>query len=389
MLFSIFSNFNIIFDPGIPLSDSYDPDQNLFSEQKIEISYFTPIEAKEKLASGNRDKFSILHLNIRSMQKTFENFMSFYKSIKHNFKVICLTETWCHEGDEKNSIFQIPNYSVIHQVRSQNKKGGGVCMYIHNSLTFKVIKELSESNDANEALTIEIINKDSKNIIISLVYRPPGGHIKPFQKYCEILFDKRNVCNKPMFLVGDFLNINVIDYESNKVVKNFVDLCFQHGLIPIFNKPTRVTKQNATAIDHIIMNSLNPSVSTGIIKCDVTDHFPVFVTSEILISKMTNDESTIYKIIINDKSIQRFKCRLNYINWCFLENISCTNKAYEQFLRIFSEIYDEVFPIKTIKVKNKDLLSPWITKGIKKSSKRKQKLYDKFLKYRNDVTAKI
>ena len=28
-------------------------------------------------------------------------------------------------------------------------------------------------------------------------------------------------------------------------------------------------------------------------------------------------------------------------------------------------------------------LSPWITKGIKKSSKRKQKLYEKFLKKRN------
>ena len=319
------------------------------------------------------------------MHKNFENFMSFYKSINHNFKVICLTETWCHEGDEKNSILQIPNYSVIHQVRSQNKKGGGVCMYIHNSLPFKVIEELSETNDANETLTIEIINKDSKNIIISLVYRPPGGHIKQFQKYCKILFDKRNVRNKPVFLVGD-LNINVIDYESNKVVKNFVDLCFQHGFIPIINKPTRVTKQNATAIDHIITNSLNSSISTGIIKCDVTDHFPVFVTSEVLISKMMNEQSTIYKRIINDKSIQNFKYRLSSINWCFLENISCTNKAYEQFLTIFSEIYNEVFPIKIIKVKNKDLLSPWITKGIRKSSKKKQKIYDKFLKCRSDVT---
>ena len=33
-----------------------------------------------------------------------------------------------------------------------------------------------------------------------------------------------------------------------------------------------------------------------------------------------------------------------------------------------------------IKIKPKNLLSPWISKGILKSSKRKQKLYDKFLK---------
>ena len=33
-----------------------------------------------------------------------------------------------------------------------------------------------------------------------------------------------------------------------------------------------------------------------------------------------------------------------------------------------------------MKIKTKDLESPWITKGIKKSSKKKQHLYSKFLK---------
>ena len=44
------------------------------------------------------------------------------------------------------------------------------------------------------------------------------------------------------------------------------------------------------------------------------------------------------------------------------------NEAYELFL--------------------KDFESPWITKGLKKSSKRKQKLYAKFLKKRNEKTEK-
>ena len=35
-------------------------------------------------------------------------------------------------------------------------------------------------------------------------------------------------------------------------------------------------------------------------------------------------------------------------------------------------------------MKSKDLNSPWITKGIKKSSKRKQRLYEKFLKNRTE-----
>ena len=49
----------------------------------------------------------------------------------------------------------------------------------------------------------------------------------------------------------------------------------------------------------------------------------------------------------------------------------------------FSELYDVAFPETKIEIKTKNLLSPWLTKGLRKSSKRKQKLYEKFFKKRN------
>ena len=45
-------------------------------------------------------------------------------------------------------------------------------------------------------------------------------------------------------------------------------------------------------------------------------------------------------------------------------------------------LYDAYFPIKIIKLKTKDIQSPWITTGIKKSSKYRQRLHEKFLKSR-------
>ena len=45
-------------------------------------------------------------------------------------------------------------------------------------------------------------------------------------------------------------------------------------------------------------------------------------------------------------------------------------------------LYDEYFPIKIIKLKTKDIQSLWITTGIKKPSKHKLRLYEKFLKTR-------
>ena len=47
---------------------------------------------------------------------------------------------------------------------------------------------------------------------------------------------------------------------------------------------------------------------------------------------------------------------------------------------MFKNSYDIHIPLKKFEIKRKDFLSPWITKVLKKSSKRKQKLYVKFLK---------
>ena len=46
-------------------------------------------------------------------------------------------------------------------------------------------------------------------------------------------------------------------------------------------------------------------------------------------------------------------------------------------------MYEECFPKFKIRLNQRKNLSPCIAKGIKKSSKRKQKLYEKFLKKRN------
>ena len=43
------------------------------------------------------------------------------------------------------------------------------------------------------------------------------------------------------------------------------------------------------------------------------------------------------------------------------------------FFLIFSSLYDECFRKKKTKLKTQKCNSPWMTKGIKKSSKRKQK----------------
>ena len=89
---------------------------------------------------------------------------------------------------------------------------------------------------------------------------------------------------------------------------------------------------------------------------------------------------TIRKRITNADSIQEFRDTLSKVDWGNLYLISNPNDAYECFLKVFSGIYDLAFPLKTFSVKRKTLQNPWMTKGLLKSSKRKQKLYEKFMK---------
>ena len=97
----------------------------------------------------------------------------------------------------------------------------------------------------------------------------------------------------------------------------------------------------------------------------------------------SNDKKvTIKKRIINADSIQEFRDILSEMNWGNLYSISNPNDAYEYFLKVFSGIYDLAFPLKTISVKRKNQQNTWMTKGLLKSSKRKQKLYEKFVKKR-------
>ena len=73
---------------------------------------------------------------------------------------------------------------------------------------------------------------------------------------------------------------------------------------------------------------------------------------------------------------------MNNADWNKIYSINTASDAYSYFLGNFLQLYERAFPKNKITIKTKNLLSPWMTKGLLKSSKRKQKLFDKFLKSR-------
>ena len=78
-----------------------------------------------------------------------------------------------------------------------------------------------------------------------------------------------------LHIAGDF-NINLLDYRKCEKVQELLNLMYENSMIPTVNKPTRVTRQSDTAIDHILTNwFVNFDFKIASFKSDISDHFPI------------------------------------------------------------------------------------------------------------------
>jgi hypothetical protein len=65
----------------------------------------------------------------------------------------------------------IDGYDIIRKDRSRN--GGGVCMYLHSSINYRIRHDLVPK--IFEAVCIEIIKPQSQPVVVVTAYRPPNS----------------------------------------------------------------------------------------------------------------------------------------------------------------------------------------------------------------------
>jgi hypothetical protein len=380
---------NLTFNPfcfeSSNFSNAKDPDENYFNDlnkNDFNTKYFYQEKVREFINENTLcENLSLIHLNIRSLNSNFEKFRNLIEDCQFAFNIMCLSETWVTDASFKNnSNFHFSNYNAIHLQRTTNLRGGGVLIYIKTNIIYKVRNDLTVSDANGEILTIEIINKKSKNYLISCCYKPPKGDALFFSEHLMKILQSTNKENKNYLITGDF-NLNCFDYEKSNIVKDFYDCIFEKGAIPIITKPTRVTTSASTLIDNVLTNQyFNKTLKKGIITTDISDHFAIFASIQTSGNKLLNEKIEIKCRDFKPEWKQNFKNKLLKTNWNFIENSDDPNQKYSSFINVFSTIYNQCFPITSKKMKIKDIERPWFTKGMKKSSRYKQKLYIKYLK---------
>ena len=91
-------------------------------------------------------------------------------------------------------------------------------MFIHNTLIYNLKPDLSINKDNIEALCIEIVSNNGKNILINTQYRQHAGLYSEFEKYMKDFTNKVKNNGKGLYKVGD-MNLNLLNHSTNSKVK--------------------------------------------------------------------------------------------------------------------------------------------------------------------------
>jgi hypothetical protein len=217
---------------------------------------------------------------------------------------------------------------------------------------------------------IEVTFQNGLKSVIGSIYRPGSRHpllsnAEQFSQFSELI---SNLCselsstNSTNFILGDF-NLDVLQYGNNAQVTEYVDLLFSFGLLQIILKPTRIANRAATAIDHVITNSVNPKHKSVIITSRLSDHFPIIYFPDLgknTPSKPEFVESRDFSI----NNIERFCANLHNVNWVSVFSSIDTQTAFNNFFTLFSNLYDLHFPLTRKKKKKNSILTSIVLKSI-------------------------
>ena len=208
----------------------------------------------ENFKSHNEKKHeksvSFKFLNIDGNASNFDSLATSLQAMNLKFSAIGIGET--NIDPSAQCTYQIPNYNSIYQNKmSGKKKGSGLGLYIHESLTYTKNDALSILSDDIETLFVNIVN-NSNPLILGIIYIPPSGSLKK----CNEIFSKILSSIKPSnntIIMGDF-NINLL--KNNEHSSSFEENILCNGFSPVISTPTH-HKPNcqATCIDNILVNN--------------------------------------------------------------------------------------------------------------------------------------
>ena len=227
---------------------------------------------------------------------------------------------------------------------------------------------------------------NNKKCIVGVIYRHPKQKLSEFCKSFESTIEKLN-SRKLMYYIGGDFNADLLKSNSDINIKDFMNLTYSLGCIPLITHSTRITTTSSTLLDHVYTNNVEGEHKSFILVEDVSDHLPVMVCSNLSLPKSEKSAVTLIRDTKNFEE-EKFLDKLTE-GMELLDDIKeeCIDNYTEKFIVIFHKTLNIHAPLrkqsrKETKLKNK----PWLSKGILISIQQKNLLYKRALKLNDSNT---
>ncbi|CAG2198875.1 unnamed protein product [Mytilus edulis] len=213
---------------------------------------------------SNKKNLKIVHNNVCSLLPKLD----LINNELHDYDIICISESHLDKSITDDQIKLNGFHKPIRLDR--NRHGGGVTIYIKNSLHFIIRNDISVSN--LELLWVEVRNCSNEKFLVGVLYRPPNSNSNLWDLFSESV-DKALDCNLPIFLCGDF-NCDMMSNSSN----SFKKLLNRLNLENVVWESTNFTTQTGTCIDLCVTNRKNLIKSVTVLTNLIcSSHSPVSV----------------------------------------------------------------------------------------------------------------
>ena len=267
-----------------------------------------------------------------------------------------ICETWLDDSISNDEL-HINGYSLTR--RDRDRHGGGVAVYIHESITMS----MRLIHPRIELLLVDL-KLTWKTITCGLYYRPPSSDSSNLDELESTLEELPAPHLRNLLLTGDFI-IDLIS-SPNHPQLSFVQ--YKFGLKQAVTSPTTESATSATLIDHIYVSKHLPNTS-----CSVqppvpgSDHNSVLLRLNKTTSKSHHRKIWLYKKADFDEANSTLQC---------LSADSFPSEdvytLWSQWLDFFMNTMSQTIPSQVIKHRHS---LPFLTKDLKKAVKRKLKLF--------------
>ena len=362
-----------------------------FEEIKNSCTYYETVSHP----TVNHDNGKILHINIRSIlsDKKFEELETFLILSKVEWSVICVSETWLNPQMEARR--HINGYTAFFHSRNTTQ-GGGVAIYIHNKAVQMNLLGIP-SPKGTQSLFVECKFQHSEAFIVGVLYRPPNLDSSIFLPELETTLQLVTSKHGTVFIAGDF-NYDLLNLKNEPTVQDFFNIFSAYGFLPTISKTTRLSADKMSVIDNIFTNNIGIVSGSGIVFDDMSDHFPIFLNTEISAQKVEREKETTrfdHRQINNLSEHLYNSLEADGFMQIVDPEITCNTllEAYELGIKKYSIRY-------TPNRKN-TAIKPWISPGILCSINNKQKLFteksknptneniNKYIKHKNMLNSII